>query len=146
MLADILAKNTGEAISDPVRARLNAALPHLTPRAKTLLELANGAQFLVSAPVYPLTEPKAAKLLDNAGVEVLAQLVPVLEALEDWSVDALETAMRSKGEELGLGFGKIAQPLRVALTGSTASPGIFDVMVILGREESLSRLRAVPRG
>lgn len=144
MLAEILAKDTGEAISDPVRVRLNAALPHLTPRAKTLLELANGAQFLVSAPVYPLNEPKAAKLLDNAGVEVLAQMVPVLEALEDWSVDALEKAMRRKGEELGLGFGKIAQPLRVALTGSTASPGIFDVMVILGREESLSRLRAVP--
>lgn len=144
MLAEILAKDTGEAISDSVRVRLNAALPHLTPRAKTLLELANGAQFLVSAPVYPLKEPKAAKLLDNAGVEVLAQMVPVLEALEDWSVDALEKAMRRKGEELGLGFGKIAQPLRVALTGSTASPGIFDVMVILGREESLSRLRAVP--
>ncbi|MCW2391096.1 glutamate--tRNA ligase [Sphingobium sp. B11D3A] len=120
--------------------QLAAIMPALKPRAKTLVELTDGAAFLFAK--RPLTvEEAAAKLLDENARALLGTVVERLDALPDWSLEALEAAIRAIAEEAGLGLGKIAQPLRVALTGRTTSPGIFDVLLHLGRDETLGRLQ-----
>ena len=117
------------------------ALPHLAQRAKTLIELSAAAVFLIQAPSFPLVEGKAQKILVNGGIEVLRNIQDSLGEINAWDAETLETALRARGEELELGFGKIAQPLRAALCGSTASPGIFDVLVTLDRDETLARIQ-----
>ena len=119
--------------------RLAAALPSLKERAKTLQELVDGAAYLIATRPLGLDE-KASKLLDADARAILAKLAPRLDAVE-WTVPALETAVKAFAEESGLKLGKVAQPLRAALTGRSVSPPVFDVMVVLGREESLARIR-----
>ncbi|MBV5264317.1 glutamate--tRNA ligase [Pinisolibacter aquiterrae] len=126
-------------LDEPLKAKIRMALPGLKERAKTLVELLDGCRFIHA--VRPLAmEEKAAALLDAAGVGVLAALLPRLEAVEDWSAASTEAVVRAYAEEAGLKLGKAAQPLRAALTGRTTSPGIFDVLAVLGREETLARL------
>ncbi len=120
--------------------RLAAALPSLKGRAKTLKELIDGAGFLLAKRPLALDE-KAAQALDAESRELLAKLLPELEAVADWQVPALEAAVRAFAESAGLKLGKVAQPLRAALTGKTVSPPVFDVMAALGREEALARIR-----
>jgi glutamyl-tRNA synthetase len=86
-------------------------------------------------------DSQAEKLLDEAGRKALGALLPRLESVENWTPAALDAAVRRYAEEAGLKLGKVAQPLRAALTGRTTSPGIFDVLEVLGREESLARIR-----
>ena len=127
-------------LTDADWARLRAALPGLKERAKTLAELIDGAAYLFAK--RPLAvEPDAQKLLGADGKAALAGLLPVLSAVNDWEAAALEAAVKTHAEAMGLKLGKLAQPLRVALTGRTTSPGIFDVLASLGREESLARLK-----
>ncbi len=119
-----------------------AAMPGLKERAKTLLDLLDGARFLFAERPLPF-EDKALALLDadDAAPRVhMADLRAALAALPDWTLDAIEVAIRQLTEDKGLKLGKIAQPLRAALTGRTTSPGIFDVVCVLGREEVLARL------
>jgi glutamyl-tRNA synthetase len=71
---------------------------------------------------------------------VLADMEETLRGLNEWSVPAIDAAMRALAETKGLKLGKLAQPLRAALTGRTVSPGIFEVMVLIGRDESMARL------
>lgn len=118
---------------------LRAAMPALKERAKTLITLANSARFLFATRPIEM-EDKASALLDRDGLDVLARLAPALHDVEPWSAEALETAVRTFVEREDLKLGKVAQPLRAALTGSTASPGIFDVLALLGREETLGRI------
>ncbi len=126
-------------LDEPLKAKIRMALPGLKERAKTLVELLDGCRFIHA--VRPLAmEEKAAALLDAAGVGVLAALLPRLEAVADWSAASTEAVVRAYAEEAGLKLGKAAQPLRAALTGRTTSPGIFDVLAVLGREETLARL------
>ena len=134
-----LAKAALKALeTDEGRARFAASLPGLKERAKTLKELLSLAGYLFAA--RPLTViPKAEKILRNGGREVLARLLPVLERT-DWREEALEEAVKAFAESNELKLGKVAQPLRAALTGSNVSPGIFEVLVALGREESLARI------
>ena len=120
--------------------RLAAALPTLKERAKTLLDLIDGAAYLIAERPLALDD-KAAKLLDAEARGTLAKLLPRLEAAADWTVPALEAAVRAFAEESGLKLGKVAQPLRAALTGRTVSPPVFDVMAVLGRDEALARIR-----
>ena len=80
-------------------------------------------------------------MLDAPGREMLAALLPRLEGAEPWTEDTLEAAVRGFADETGQKLGKAAQPLRAALTGRSTSPGIFDVLEVLGREESLARIR-----
>ena len=121
------------------RAKLLAAMPGLKERAKTLVELLDGAMFLFAdRPLVP--DPKAAEILQRS-VGVLPGLLPYLEALPDWSAAAAEGAVRAFAEATGAKLGQVAQPLRAALTGRATSPGIFDVLAVLGRDESLARLR-----
>ena len=132
------------ALGDDARARLSAAMPILKPRAKTLVELSDAAGFLLARP-RSLTA-KAAKILDPAARALLPGLVAALEAGETWDETALEAVVRAFAEAQGVKLGAVAQPLRAALTGSHASPGIFEVMAVLGREESLARLAEPPAG
>ena len=123
------------------RDLLIAAMPSLKARAKNLDELAQGALFLFRERPLPLDD-KAAALLQADGAGGLLGIVAArLEAADDWSTEPLEADLKALAEERELGLGKIAQPLRAALTGQSTSPGIFDVLVLLGREESLARIR-----
>jgi glutamyl-tRNA synthetase len=127
-------------LDDRKKAQLASAMPGLKERAKTLIELADGAQFLFAQ--RPLSyDEKARDLLGEAGRAHLAALAPKLEALPDWTATAAEAAVRAYVAENGAKLGQVAQPLRAALTGRATSPGIFDVLVTLGREESLGRIR-----
>jgi glutamyl-tRNA synthetase len=116
-----------------------AALPELQPRAKTVLELIDLAQFIYTT--RPLTiEAAAGEHLTPDARAMLADFIDILRGLNDWAVPAIDAAARSYAEAKGLKLGKVAQPLRVALTGRTVSPGIFEVMVLIGKEETLARL------
>ena len=122
------------------RAKLLAAMPGLKERAKTLVELLDGAQFLFSD--RPLAmDAKAAEILARGGREHVGALVPRLEALTSWTAEETEGVVRTYAEQTGTKLGQVAQPLRAALTGRTTSPGIFDVLAVLGRDESLGRLQ-----
>jgi glutamyl-tRNA synthetase len=127
-------------LSDKARARLLCAMPSLKERAKTLAELVQGAEFLFTDGVRDLDEAAARLLTPQARAELTATL-PALEAT-DWSGPALEAAARAHAEANGKKLGQVAQPLRAALTGKAASPPLFEMLALLGREESLVRLRA----
>lgn len=128
-----------KALDDNKRAQLRAALPGLKARAKTLNELIDGAGFLFAQRPLPLDE-KAQKLLSPEAKSRLGALGPKLAALPDWTAASTEGAVRDLSVELGVKLGDLAQPLRAALTGRSTSPGIFDVLEILGRGESLARI------
>lgn len=130
---------TGRPLAGESRALLAAAMASLKPRAKNLDEIAEGALFLFETRPLALDE-KAATLLEGDAVTLLVQAGALLETVVDWSVPALEAAVRQVAEDAGIGLGKVAQPLRAALTGRSTSPGIFDVLVLLGKEESLARI------
>jgi glutamyl-tRNA synthetase len=123
-----------------MREKLYRAMPVLKARAKTLLELLDSASFLFTRGPLTLDE-KAIRLLDAEARTTLNRLLQQLEGVTDWTTSALEAAVQSYAERAGQKLGKIAQPLRAALTGSTVSPPVFDVMAVLGREEALARIR-----
>ena len=120
---------------------LTQAMPFLKTRAKSINELVEGAVFLFAERPLEMTE-KAAGLLDDEARQRLAGLSEMLHVQNDWTSEALEATTKSYAEKLELGLGKLAQPMRAALTGTTTSPGIFDVLVLLGKEESLLRIDA----
>jgi glutamyl-tRNA synthetase len=119
---------------------LGGLLPAIRERAKTLADLLSQSLFLVASRPIGLDD-KARKLMDSEAQAVLAALVARFEGAEDWSAAALEGLVRAYAEETGAKLGKVAQPLRAALTGRTVSPPVFDVMAALGRNDSLARLR-----
>jgi glutamyl-tRNA synthetase len=129
-----------KALDTAGRKRLLAMMPGLKERAKTLVELMDGAKFLFAKRPLQLDE-KAAVLLDADGRQRLAEVVKALEGVASWDVAATEAAVRQLSEASGAKLGQLAQPLRAALTGQATSPGIFDVLAVLGREESLGRLK-----
>ncbi len=127
-------------LTDTLKARLLKAIPGLKSRAKTLNDMVAAAQFIVAQ--RPLViEEKAAKALGSDGRTVLAALLPELENIPEWSPAAIETTIREYADRKDIKFGKIAQPLRSALTGSSVSPGIFDVLYALGQAESIARIK-----
>ena len=136
-----LAQLVAAHIPDADEALLAEAMPVLKPRAKTTHELVEGAAFLFATRPLEMTE-KAAKLLDEDGRARLAEVHNALAAEKNWTTEALEATTKSLAERLELGLGKLAQPMRAALTGTTQSPGIFDVLVLLGRDEALARIDA----
>ncbi|WOI55038.1 glutamate--tRNA ligase [Palleronia sp. LCG004] len=125
-------------LSQPGEDALRPALPLVKSAAKTFPDLVEKAHFaLVTRPVE--VEPKARKALDEAGLEVLRELTPHLQTVS-WNRDALEAVAAQTAEGKGVGLGKIAGPLRASLAGRTATPSVFDMMAILGRDETLARL------
>jgi glutamyl-tRNA synthetase len=138
MVAEQLEKNFGRSLSETERTRLERAMPELKLRPKTAAELAANARFLVTPrPIRP--GGKAAKLLTEEARRLLGELAPRLDGVA-WRADTLEERIREFAEEKAMKLGTVAQPLRAALTGSAASPGIFVVMEVLGREETLGRI------
>lgn len=129
-------------LTDAERGMLHRSMKELKVRAKTLVELAQSALFYFRSRPIPL-DAGAMKLLQPPAPDVLREAYKVLAESPEWNSEVLEAAIRSLAERLGLGLGKVAQPLRAALTGSNTSPGIFDVLVVLGREESLGRIEDV---
>src|SRR5690606_13853062 len=134
-----LEQKLGHSLTPDQRAHLTRAMPGLKVRAKTVVELADGALFYFLQRPLTLTE-KAAKLLDDEGKAALAKARDALVAVEDWQEATLEARIKELAEQTGLKLGKIAQPLRAALTGGDTSPGIFEVLALLGRDESLARI------
>jgi glutamyl-tRNA synthetase len=115
-------------------------MPGLKERAKTIVELADGAEFLFTNGPRTL-DASAEKLLTPEARGALKQMIPALENT-DWSGAALEAQARTFAEAHSLKLGQVAQPIRAALTGRSNSPPIFEMLAVLGREESLARLRA----
>ncbi|WP_374623438.1 glutamate--tRNA ligase [Devosia sp.] len=145
-LYQVMLETAGEvgrlADADGLRANektVLAALPELQPRAKTVLELIDLAQFIYVQRPLPIDEAAAGQLTVDARASIGA-FIEVLRGLNDWTVAAIDAAAREFAEARGLKLGKVAQPLRAALTGRTVSPGIFEVMVLIGRDETLARL------
>ena len=128
-----------EQIGEDGWKNFERAMPGLKERAKTLIELLDSAAYLFAKRPLELDD-KAKKQLDDVGRETLAGLSPVLQAVESWTPETLESCMREFAEATGRKLGKVAQPLRAALTGRATSPGIFDVLEVLGREEALGRI------
>jgi glutamyl-tRNA synthetase len=126
-------------LTERTRAQLLQAMPSLKERAKTLLELIAGSYFIFAD--RPLEfDPKAAALLTPEARELVGRLKQALETVSPWSAETTEAAMRNFAETNNLKLGAVAQPLRAALTGRTTSPGIFEVLAVLGRDECLGRL------
>jgi glutamyl-tRNA synthetase len=136
-LADLVAPRIG--VAEAQKALLIQAMPELKARAHTLNELADGARFLFASRPLEIDEPAAALLTSEARA-LLASAHSALSALAEWDAPSLEAAIREVAEGGGVKLGKLAQPLRAALTGRTTSPGIFDVLALLGRDESLARI------
>jgi glutamyl-tRNA synthetase len=123
-----------------LRAKMLTAMPALKERAKTLVELFDATRFLWASRPLELND-QARGLLTPESKTVTAALLPELVAVNDWTPEAIETVVRGYAERAGLKLGVVAQPLRAALTGRTTSPPIFDVLAVLGKDESLARLR-----
>ena len=126
-------------LTDKAKAQLLQAMPGLKERAKTLVELADNAYFIVADRPLALDE-KAAAILDADARAILKALLPALRSLAEWNVATTEAVVRDYAAKADLKLGKVAQPLRAALTGRSTSPGVFDVLAVLGREESLARI------
>ena len=126
-------------LNDTTRAQLLQAMPSLKERAKTLIELIDGAYFIFADRPLEI-EPKAQAVLTPENRELIGRLRLALEAVTPWTAATTEAAMRAFAEANNLKLGSVAQPLRAALTGRTTSPGIFDVLAVLGRQECLARL------
>lgn len=139
----------GEAIqaklNDDTRAQLLQAMPGLKERAKTLVELIDSSNFIFAERPLEL-EPKAAAVLTPDTRQLIGRLREALEKVSSWTAEAIEAAMRDFAEQNSLKLGAVAQPLRVALTGRTTSPGIFDVLAVLGRQACLDRLQDQAQG
>ena len=136
-LADLVAPRIELAAER--KSLLIKAMPELKARANTLLQLADGARFLFAERPLDMDDAAAA-LLDEQARRLLRAAHDKLAALANWDVPSLEAAIREVAEGAGLKLGKLAQPLRAALTGRTTSPGIFDVLALLGRDETLARI------
>ncbi len=127
-------------LNPALRAKLVAAMPGLKERAKTLVELFDSSRFVWASRPIDLDD-KAKAMLNSDAKTLIGTLLPQFEANAAWDAGAIEAEVRAFAEKAGLKLGAVAQPLRAALTGRTTSPPIFDVLAVLGREESLARLR-----
>ena len=142
-----LQKRVGREIDEAELVRLRAGMTDLRERAKTTIELVDSSLFYVQDRPLKLSQ-KARQLFDTSALEHLAQLRQTLENIDDWTSHNIESAVRAYADATNIKLGRIAQPMRASLTGSTASPGIFEVAEILGRDQTLGRLddALAPRG
>ncbi|WP_201860161.1 glutamate--tRNA ligase [Microvirga soli] len=132
-------RGIGATFSPSLRDKMIAAMPGLKERAKNLVELLDSAYYLYAQRPLRLDEKAATLIADGrARLEGIAEK---LEAVSDWSAESVEAVVREHAEALGAKLGQVAQPLRAALTGRATSPGLFDVMAVLGKDETLLRLR-----
>jgi glutamyl-tRNA synthetase len=127
------------ALSDAQRGRMGLALPFLKKSAKTFPELIEKAEFIMaSRPVA--ADEKAAAALDTVSRGILKSLTPRLQNAS-WTKEALEPILTGIAEENGIGFGKLAAPLRAAIAGRTVTPSVYDMMLVIGQDETIARLK-----
>ena len=139
LIDPLIRSKIGLPLTETAINRLTRGMPGLKARAKTLIELADSAIFYVRE--RPLAiDDKAKALLSSGGAELLAEIRPSFESQTDWSAEALEALAKTWAEAKSQKMGQVAQPIRAALTGSTVSPPVFEVMAVLGKPESLSRI------
>lgn len=132
---------TGLGLPEPDRKKLTAVIPLYQPRAQTLAEMAEAAAFFFTPDADLTLDPAARdKFLDAAGKAHLAEVRGLLAGLADFTEAGVEAALHAYVEGKGVKFKAIAQPIRVALTGKTASPGLYETMAVLGRDSTLARL------
>lgn len=140
-IAPLIAKKIGvNAIDASQKEILINGMSGLKERAKTLLELADSSAFYVTDGVTSFNE-KAQSLIDGAPEGLFKELADTLEALDSWTEEDVDASVRAIAEKFDLKLGKVAQPLRAVLTGSNSSPGIFEVMIVLGKTQTLKRIR-----
>jgi glutamyl-tRNA synthetase len=139
LIVPLIEAKTGRPVSAESRDLLTRAMPGLKQRAKTLVDLADSAHFYVVERPLKLTD-KAAELVTGEGAVVLTDLAEQLRLFDAWEAAAIEAEVRQYAENKGLKLGKVAQPLRAALSGSTVSPPIFEVAELLGKTETLARI------
>ncbi len=140
LIVPLLEQKNSVSVTDEQKGMIEKAMNGLKERAKSVISLADSSHFLIATRPLSLDD-KAAKLMSSDACGVLVRLADKLDGLPRWEKEALETVVRDSAEAEELKLGKIAQPLRAALTGTTVSPGIFDVLEILGKEEALGRIR-----
>ena len=138
-LAHLVADRIPLDLTPPQHELLQRTMPFLKPRAANLNELAEGSAFLFHARPLPM-DADATLLLQGDARDLLTRVHTALDATNGWDTEALENAVRQVAEDAGVKLGMVAQPLRAALTGKRTSPGIFDVLAVLGRDESLGRI------
>lgn len=129
-------------IDDEARARLLLGLPALADRAKTLADIGASARFFLQEPPIAIEE-KAQKALGEDGLAVLADMAEVLGSVDEWNEDGIKAALSAYAEAKELKVGKVFQPLRAALTGAMASPGVTEVAFAFGKEKTLRHIAAV---
>lgn len=140
LIVPLIAQKTGKSVSLDGQRLIEKSMNGLKERAKSVISLADSSLFLIAERPLALDD-KASKLLDDVARGVLSRLADRLGQQSEWTKEIAESAVRAAAESEELKLGKIAQPLRAALTGSTVSPGIFDVLEVLGQEESIGRIR-----
>jgi glutamyl-tRNA synthetase len=143
-LLKLIEEMQGHAFTTDVQERLLNGMEGLKQRAKTLIELRDNASIYTYQRPLPLDD-QASRLLDSTARAHLRQILPVLEEIieKEWRANIIETKLRQFSEAQGLKFGAIAQPLRAALTGKSVSPSIFEILEVLGPQESLARIQDV---
>ena len=137
LISPLMESQLERPLTDLERQRILLGMNGLKQRAKTILDLARDAEIYIEVKPY---DEKAQKIVTPETQKIVTHVCRKIKRLEDFSEASIEGEMRAISEELGEKLGNIAQPLRVALTGSTISPSVFEVMAILGRDESLIRL------
>ena len=142
LITEQLRERDGLSLDVVAVGRIKEGLPGLKSRAKTLVELSDNAAFYAATLPLSFTE-KAAKLLEGDAPSILRSVLEALPSADAWSEESTEAAVKTYAEEAGIKLGAVAQPLRAALTGSTTSPGIFEVLAVLGPAESRARINAV---
>ena len=132
----------GGPLSDTVKTRILDGMPALKPRAKTLVELADQAQYLMDIRPLEITGKSAKPLKREGAIELLSALTQTLKSRKDdpWTAESLQTLLTEFAGEREIGFGRIGQPVRAALTGGSPSPDLSIVLALLGRDEVLGRL------
>ena len=133
--------NEGE-LSDDVNTRISAAIPSLKPRAKTLIELAEQARYLMDIRPISITGKKAKPLKREGAIELLTALTQALKSRKEteWTAEALQALLTEFADQREIGFGRIGQPVRAALTGGAPSPDLSIVLALLGKDETIDRL------
>jgi glutamyl-tRNA synthetase len=128
------------AIAEDAENKLLNGMPGLKVRANNITELSENAKFYISKNPIPISK-KAQNILDEHGVRIVNLVQARLSKIDCWTREEIEATARQTAENAEVNLGKITQPLRAALTGSTASPSIFEVIEVLGRQETMARLR-----
>ncbi len=142
LLEDLTFQLAGIGIEDVDSERLLAIIPEFQERSKTMVEMAAKMAFIFKDDIGPY-DPKAAKKhMKASSLDPLIHLTQSLETLPDWNIEAIEKAFSATLAAFDMKMGKLAQPVRVALTGTATSPGIYETLHILGREKTVSRLQA----